>query len=337
MLNRTLIAFSTLLLSVAAYGQDQQIADLGKCDLESGEVIESCRVGYRTLGSLNAAGDNAILVPTWFTGTSEELVEMVRPELLDPVRYFIVLADALGNGVSSSPSNSPDQPFDQFPTIGIRDMVRAHHRLVTEVLGLERLHAVVGASMGGMQAFQWAVSYPGFAAKTVPVIGSPRLAAFDITLWETRIELLELYRACDCFEAKQLMAGVSMLGSDPALLGEDIDRTAVRAAIDQRAIDRKLDAGVTYDVERQARAMINHDISRGFGGDLAAAAEAVKTEMLIVVGSSDRIVTPGPALSFAEIVGARTLVLDSPCGHGAPWCEAERHDAAVREFLGTSH
>ena len=310
MSSRLLIAASALLLATAVHAQEQQFANLGRCELESGVAIEDCRIGYRTIGTLNAAGDNAVLVPTWFTGTSEELVEMVSG-LPDLDRHYFVVADALGNGVSSSPSNSPTQADDRFPAIGIRDMVQTHHRLVTEELGLERLHAVWGASMGGMQAFQWAVSYPGFASKTIPVVGSPRLPAFDIVLWETQIELLKLYRTCQCEDAKQLMTGMRMLSSNPTRFSEQVDRQQVRALIDERAADRVLDTTTTYDIQHQARAMIDHDISRAFRNDLAAAAEAMRTDLLIIVGKHDRIVTPGPALAFAELVHAPTLVLDT--------------------------
>src|ERR1700735_1330096 len=93
----------------------QQFADLGQCKLQSGKVIEHCRVGYRTFGSLNAARDNAVVMATWLYGVSGDLVQFFSTQpssqrLVDTSRFFGVALDAFGNGVSSSPSNSKAQP-----------------------------------------------------------------------------------------------------------------------------------------------------------------------------------------------------------------------------------
>ncbi len=103
---------------------DQQFADLGVCKLESSQHIEGCRLGYRTWGKLNADATNAILAPTWFTGTSAQLSDaLVKTKFADPAKYFVIVVDALGDGVSSSPSNSTTQPRMSFPAFTTRDMV----------------------------------------------------------------------------------------------------------------------------------------------------------------------------------------------------------------------
>src|ERR1700749_2067850 len=107
----------------------EQFADLGHCTLDSGQTIEHCRVGYRTFGTLNAAADNAVLMPTWLNGRTEDMVALVGAEpsksrLIDTTRFYAVLLDALGDGVSSSPSNSDAQKGADFPAITERDMVR---------------------------------------------------------------------------------------------------------------------------------------------------------------------------------------------------------------------
>ena len=160
-----------------ASGQEVRFADLGTCALESGEVIRECRVGYRTMGELNENGSNAILFPAWGGGTSERLPETyVGPGgWVNPEEYFVIMVDHFGNGVSSSPSNSRVQPGEAFPKFTIRDVVRAQHRLVTEILGLESLHAVVGISLGAFFAFEWATTCPGFAEHVIPVGGTPML------------------------------------------------------------------------------------------------------------------------------------------------------------------
>lgn len=311
----------------------QQFAEFARCELVSGETIEGCRIGYRTVGTLNAARDNAILVPSWFTGTSEELADYARPDVLDPSRYFLVLVDALANGVSSSPSNHPTQPNEAFPRIAIADMVESQHRLLTETLGIERVHAIIGLSMGGMQAFEWAVRYPGFAKRIVPVIGSPRLASYDIVRWETLRRVLAYARACRCDEAFELRAGFSMLSRLPETLERDIPRLEAPAALAKAAEREPREIGTLWNDERQAEAMIAHDITGGGDGTLADAAKRVRSEMFVIVGADDYVVTPGPAIEFATLAGARSLVLDANCGHGDAWCDAELFHAALKAFI----
>ena len=84
--------------------------------LESGEVVRDCRIGYRAFGRLNADKSNAILFPTWFTGTSQQLADSIGPgKLADPARWYVLAVDALGNGVSSAPSNSRAPAAHAFP------------------------------------------------------------------------------------------------------------------------------------------------------------------------------------------------------------------------------
>ncbi len=91
--------------------------------------------------------------------------------MADTGKYFVVTIDAIGNGVSSSPSNSKSQPRLSFPNFTIRDMVESEHRLATETFGIKHLHAVMGISMGGMQTFEWITAYPDFMDAAVPMAG----------------------------------------------------------------------------------------------------------------------------------------------------------------------
>ena len=176
--------------------QEQQFASLGDLKLQSGEMIRDCRIGYRTFGQLNADESNAVLFPTWFGGTTKDLVSSIGPgEIFDSSRYYIIAVDALSDGVSSSPSNSKLQPGMRFPRITIRDMVESQHELLTRVLHINHLKAVMGISMGGMQTFQWMVMYPDFMDKAVPIVGSPRLAAYDLLLWQSEIDSIKKNRA----------------------------------------------------------------------------------------------------------------------------------------------
>src|SRR5450432_2709120 len=135
---------SSLLVFLAAgvFAQEQQFASLGDFKLESGEVIRDCRIGYRTFGRLNADKSNAILLPTWAGGNTQQLSSNVGPgRLVDSDKYFVVLVDALSNGVSSSPSNSKLQPRMAFPKVTIRDMVGTQHELLTRVLHIDHVKA----------------------------------------------------------------------------------------------------------------------------------------------------------------------------------------------------
>lgn len=311
----------------------QQFATFSECDLTSGQVIAPCRIGYRTYGALNADKSNAIFIPTWFTGTSAEHAYLASPEILDPQKYFIVIADAFANGVSISPSNSNSQPNEQFPQITITDMVDGQHRLLTEVFGIQSLYGVVGLSMGGMQALEWSVRYPGFAARTVAAIGSPRLPSFDIALWTTRNRMLALYRACQCEEALEAMAGVGMISTVPSSLAQEVPREDVVATIKLRGESYAMSEGKTWDQQRQAEAMINHNIARNFDNDMSKAAAEIKTRLLIIVGEDDRVVTPEPVREFAELVDATFVELDADCGHGDPWCVPDAFGGLVSTFI----
>ncbi len=320
-------------MSAALTGQELQVADLGECRLESGAVIEGCRIGYRAAGTIAPGRDNVVLFPTWFGGTSEHILGQLSPEtLIDTTRFFVVVVDAFGNGVSSSPSNSPTQSGEAFPRITIRDMVRHQHRLLTEQLGISGLKAVVGISMGGMQAFEWAVSYPGFADKIVPIVGSPRLAVYDIVLWETDIRILEWLLACECQPPVAVRSGLFFLMGGPDYHSRLTPRDSLaetRASLETAALTKER----AYDLMAQLHAMIEHDVAAPFDGSLERAASRVRAEALVVVGLYDHVVTPGPALEFARLVEAETLEFDNDCGHSAPWCDVGAFYPAVRDFL----
>ena len=320
--------------SVPASAQELKTADLGACSLESGETLRPCVVGYRTLGPLNRDRDNAILVPTWFRGDSQGSARLATA-FVDTTAFHVIIVDALGNGVSTSPSNSPTQGGESFPTISIGDMVTSQYRLVTEVLSLDRLYAVTGASMGGMQTFEWMVTYPRFIEKAVPLIGSPKLGSYDVALWETQLRILDLYEACECAEAAATLAGVGMLaGSSPEQVDAQTDPSEVEASLEAAAKSTlQRPDGWTHDMASQLHAMIGHDVSRHFGGDMSAAADAVGAELLSVVVSTDHVVTPWSAIRFTELVGGESMVIDNTAGHGGLFTPGTGFEERVRAFL----
>ena len=135
-----------------------------------------------------------MLFPTWLSGTSEDLVTLgfIGPsKLADTSRYFVIAVDSFGNGVYHPPPPAGKQPGRSFPEFSIRDMVKAQHRLMTKHFHLNRLHAVIGISMGGMQALPWMISYPDFVQKAVSIMGSPRPASYDLLLFNAELQALE--------------------------------------------------------------------------------------------------------------------------------------------------
>lgn len=313
--------------------QPPEIAQLGDCVLGSGGVIRDCRLAYRTLGRLNPERTNAVLFPTWYTGTSESIISLIRSSgLVDTSGYFVIVVDALGNGISSSPSNTSGA----FPEIRIRDMVDTQYRLLTQHLDIQSLHAVIGFSMGGMQAFEWAVAYPEFAKRVIPIAGSPKLAAYDIVLWQTELRLLELLAACSCQAPASAFWGIEfLLLRTPEYHARETPRDSARpilARIDQDTVP----AGRALDWASQARAMVNHNVAARFDDSLERAAAAVRAEVMVIVGLSDHMVTPGPALKFARLLKAEILGLTTDCGHVFLWCKRGEVAAAVRSFLDKS-
>lgn len=330
-----LLPLLALLAPLSAAAQEQQFADLGTCELESGERLMDCRIGFRTVGQLDPDRGNAILVPTWYGGNSAAWVEVQANLLGEDHGFHVILVDALANGVSVSPSNSRSQPGDSFPAISTRDMVRSQYRLATEVLGLDGVHAVMGISMGGMQTFEWAVLYPDFMDRLVPIAGSPRLAGHDVALWEGYKRLLAWGADCQCPEAAETTAAFMAINSTTSdQAGAELDGQAVHEQIDAASSNR-MNPGVAMNLIRQADGMMATDVTRSFGGDWAEAARAVQAPMLVLVGASDHVVTPGPAAEFAGHLGDRAtlVVFQNDCGHDIPGCEMFRSRSLIREFL----
>jgi homoserine O-acetyltransferase len=293
---------SLLALPALAHTPQQpphQLYTEGDLKLESGETIKDFAISYVTHGKLNDKKSNAILMVTALGGNHHRIDFMIGPgKALDPDKYFIICTDAIGNGFSTSPSNSKAQPRMSFPKFTMRDMVESQYRLLKEKFGIDHVIAVIGPSMGGMQALQWGVSHPDAMdalvtmvplAKTpawsVAVVEASRKAIMNdpawkdgnyeappekgIRLWRDILNLLSA-RTPDMYAA-QFRNGIDVL---PWMEAQE---TAVLKAFDAN------------DYIYQTWAYERHDVGTtpGFGGDTAKALSSIKARTLILTGTKD--------------------------------------------------
>ena len=165
---------------------DYEIFDAGDVVLQKGATLRGAKLAYKTYGTLNAKKDNVIIQPTWYSGHHTDVEWTIgEDQALDPRHYFIIVPNMLGNGLSSSPSNTP-APYDKarFPNVTACDNVRLQHRLVTEVFGIERIKLVTGWSMGALQTFHWGCLYPDMVERIVPTCGSAKCSRHNFVFLE---------------------------------------------------------------------------------------------------------------------------------------------------------
>lgn len=325
--------------STAAFAAtpQQQFASMGDLPLENKATIKDCSIGYRTIGTLNADKSNAILFTTWHTGTSGDAVGMLQSgALFDPAPWYVIVVDALGNGVSCSPSNSKTQPGPAFPQFSVRDMVESQHKLLTEKLGIKHLHAVLGYSMGGMQTFQWAASFPGFMDVAIPIAGTPRLTSSDMLF----LRIVEKSVVDEPAYAGGRYAKNPPLAMYNLLFAMNFDSPAHRSASTAPKDFEKFfresqasepDAADANNSLWQIRAILGHDIAQG--GKLEDAAARVKAHVHPINAAQDHLVNPAPPLAFARLRKEEATVLDTDCGHAALRCAMPAMKAVVEKAL----
>jgi homoserine O-acetyltransferase len=325
-----------------------QRASLGDLRLESGETIRDFELSYVTHGALNAQRDNAVLVTVSLGGNHHRLDFLIGPgKALDTGRYFVVCADAIGNGLTTSPSNSAAQPGMAFPRFGIRDMVASQHRLLTEQLKLASVLAVVGASMGGMQALQWAVSHPSFCNACVAMTPMARSSPWAVAVVETARRALMADPAWDGarftgypergWRAWTGVMGV-LAGRTPRGVQDMFDAPLdVLAWMDQLTADNRANGFDATDWLYQTWAYEAHDVGTtpGCGGDTAAALAGIQARTLILAPPLDLF---NPALCAHEaadaIPGAMLVEIPSMQGHQAAASASPDDAAFLNEEIG---
>src|SRR5687767_4048012 len=275
------------------------VVSLGACRLSSGATIDDCRVAYRTYGRLSPARDNVVLIPTFFAGRSEDHRFMLG-DYVDTTRYHVVIVDALADGHSSSPSNSRAGAA-AFASVTIGDMVDVQHRLLTERFGLRHARAVVGISMGGFEAFEWAVRYPTFSDAIVSIVGTPRPTAHDRLIYETwRRSAESLDNPHTNADSAWVQASrLETLFMRTTRVSNDSGDAWLSRSVRELAGGYRSASWSLADYAAQLHAVGTHDISKRFDGDLNRAASAVRARMLIVWSPDDMLVDPRPATAFA--------------------------------------
>jgi homoserine O-acetyltransferase len=305
--------------------------ELGPYTLDSGDTLPDARLAYRTYGSLSVAKDNAVLVPHMYSGTSASMQVLIgEGRALDPSRYFIILPDQFGSGLSSSPSNTP-APFDRgrFPAVTIADDVRAQHRLVTELFGITSLHAVVGWSMGGQQTYEWAVRHPEMVRRAGVFAATAKTPVQNQLFIDVHSEMLRsdpafadgLYTDSDDVHlglARHAMA-FSMMSTGYRFFRDEVWRQLGFASVEEFTLGfmrehfRPMDPN---NLLRQAAKWRDADVSRHTGGDMAAALGRITAKFYIYPFGDDLFFPPEDhEPDVALIRGARLRVIDSPIGH----------------------
>jgi homoserine O-acetyltransferase len=294
--------------------------------LRCGRVLPGARLVYAVWGEMNAARDNLVLFPTRFGGTHENNRWLIGPgKALDPARVCIVVPNMLGNGLSSSPSNTGGgQGGLAFPPVSHADNVAVQRMMLAEHFGAPDIALAVGWSMGAQQAYRWAVEEPGRVKRLACFCGTARTTPHNRVFLESLLAALEAdpaYRA----GGKPLMglraAGRIYAGwaySQPWLKREGWRETG-HASLDDwlvRTWDGPYTARDAGDVTAMWRTWIANDVADG--GDLAAALGRITARTLVATAETDLYFTPADCAAEATLIpSARFETIATDWGHMA--------------------
>jgi len=323
---------------------------------ESGVVLPKAIVVYGTYGHLNAARDNAILLPSHYMATHRGYEWLIGPgRALDTAAMFLVATELFGNGHSSSPSNTPE-PYHgpRFPVTTIRDNVEAVHRLLVDDLKITHLRAIIGFSMGAEQAFQWGVSYPDFADRIVATSGTAKTYGHGIVRLEGQIAALTADPTFNngdyTTRPKKGMEAFGMVWAGWLYSQEwwrrELWKTTTQPAgttFEQYVNTFRtnfLSGADANDVILQARTWERHDVGAtpGFNGDVERALRSIKVPLLYMPSETDLYfpLTDAryeeqfiPKVQFTPIPS----LWGHPAGAGASPADRDFLNATIGKFL----
>lgn len=332
---------------------DYQTFPLGNLALQSGATLRGAWLAYQTYGELNAARDNAIVFPTFFGGQHYQNEAIIGAGMaLDPQRWFIIVPNMLGNGLSSSPSNTP-MPYDRarFPAVSLYDNVVAQRRLC-DALGVAKIALAVGWSMGAQQAYQWGALYPDMVRRIAPICGSARTSRHNFVFLEGVKAALTADDAwAGGWYAAPPYKGLRAMGRvyagwavSQAFYREEVYRDIGYSSLEDYLVafweGRRLGADANdllamIDTWQRADISANHI----YNGDFAQALGAITARAIVMPCRTDLYFPPEDnALEVAQIPNAELRPIESIWGHlaGGPGFnppDVAFVDAALRELL----
>jgi homoserine O-acetyltransferase len=280
---------------------DVDVYHLGDVALQSGATLRDARLAYRTYGQLSGARDNVVVMPTYYGGHHTDVeVMMAAGRALDPSRYFIIVPNMFGNGLSSSPSNSsPPQDRAAFPGITLYDNVLCQHRLVRDHLGIAHVRLVVGFSMGAQQAFHWAALFPEMVDAIVPICGTARTSPHNFVFLDGVKAALRADAAFkDGWYDVPPEKGIRAFGRVYAgwVYSQDFYREREHVKLGLETVEDVMRASEARYVQRDANDLLamlwtwqQADISRNstFNGDFQAALGAIRARAIVMPATTD--------------------------------------------------
>lgn len=282
--------------------RDYALFQAGNVVLQSGRTFPGMSIAYKTYGKLNADKSNVVVYPTSYSAQHYDTEWLVRSGgALDPDKYFIVIPNLFGNGLSSSPSNTPwPLTGDRYPDVTYHDAVRVQQRLLAEVFGISKVKLVYGWSMGAMQAYHWAVAFPELVERIAVVCGSARCAPHNAVFLESvRAALTADAAYVDGAFTARPVRGFRAMGRVYAgwALSQEFYREEVWRSIGFSSLEdfivRFWEANFSRrdpaDLLAQLWTWQHGDISAhpDFKGDLAKALASIRARVLLMPGDHD--------------------------------------------------
>ena len=318
-----------------------------------GGITLDVRIAFKTYGKLSSSADNVIVIPTFYGGCHSETEYMMADgRAIDADKYFVVIPNMLGNGYSTSPSNTP-APYGAggFPLMTLYDNVVCQHQLLTEHLGVKHIRLVTGFSMGAQQTFQWGALYPDLVDAIAPICGAARVSDHNGVFLASTLSALTTDPAYDDgWYGAPPVKGLLAFGHVYAgwLFSQDFFRERLYEQIGLASPEDVVKFTQSYflqndanDLVAMARTWLNGDVSANpvFEGDFAKALGAISARAVVMPGDTDLYFRVADNVDEVALMpNAELRPIPSKWGHGAGFgidpADNAFIDAALTELLG---